>query len=412
MIRMLKALIIVISVLVCIVAPVFASPNWITMDEKPTLIYQIDAEAVVFSGEDSDKQLEIWMKTLQKDGTGSYMVAHYLVKENGLSFILKERTMNSATGVVISSFQNTSDKWSVTTPSSPIGSSATRIFAEYRRNPEGFNLKALSNNLATAPEAKAKDTNRLSAGITVKADPQLSPDVVDKAKMVVEETREFYEHKYGVTLSSPIEVLMVANKENYRKALMEVFKLTPSAADKWAAHTNGISQGNGVITSALNKGAPTWVYYALLCHELTHNYQRQLAPGMPPGKMSWLWEGMADMVSAQIMADKGVQTLAQTRKTWLDYMRKQPNRPLDVKVLGNQSQWFKAEETYGDVTVIHFAGLAVDYLVQQKGYNPLFDYVRLAATTDGPSAFVTAFGMTLDQFSADFQSYINEKLAK
>lgn len=411
MIQMLKWIIIINAILLYIITPVFASPNWITMDNKQTMIFQIDTETVAFSGDNLDKQLEVWMKTLQKDGTGSYTVAHYLVKETGLNFILKERTMYSATGVVTGSFQNKSDRWSETTSSSPIGSIATRLFAEYRKNSE-FNLKSLMDDVAVSPGVKVKDTNCPSKGIIVKADSQLSSDVVDKAKKVAEVTREFYEHKYGITLSNSIEIFMVTNQENYRKALSDVFKLAPNAADKWAAHTNGISQGNGIITYALNKGAPTWAYYAHLCHELTHNYQRQLAPGVAPGKMSWIWEGMADMVSAQIMDDQGVQTLAQTRKTWLDYVRIQPRCPQDVKLLGNQSQWFKAEEAYGDITVIHFAALAVDYLVQKKGYNPLLDYVRLAAINDGPSAFAAAFSMSLDQFSIDFQNYLNEKLIK
>lgn len=415
MTKMLKWLLILIIMLVCTMTPVFAAPNWITVEDKPTVTYQIDTETVVFSGEDTDKQLEVSIKTLQKDGTGTFMVAHYLVKENGLNFILKERTMYSATGMVVSSFQNTADKWSATTSSSPIGSIATRLFAEYRKNPEALNLKNLTNDPVAGSGANtpaARQTQLQPAGITVKADPQLPSDVADKAKKVADATYEFYEHKYGITLSNPIEILMVTNQESYRKALIEVFKLTPEAANNWAAHTNGVSQGNGIITYALHKGAPTWAYYAHICHELTHNYQRQLAPGIPPGKMSWLWEGMADMVSAQIMADQGVQTLVQTRASWLDYVRKQPSRPTDVKMLGNQSQWFKAEGTYGDVNVIHFAALAVDYLVQKKGYNSLFDYVRLAGITDGPSAFSTAFGMSLDQFSTDFQSYFNEQLIK
>jgi hypothetical protein len=126
-------------------------------------VYQVDAETVNFSGEDTDKQLEVWMKSLQKDGAGTYNVAHYLVKEKGLMFILKERTISSANGATLSSFQNTTDKWNATTPNTPIGSIATRLFTEYHKNPEAFNLKSLANPLVEgkgliSTETKMKET--------------------------------------------------------------------------------------------------------------------------------------------------------------------------------------------------------------------------------------------------------------
>lgn len=144
--RLFKVFFILSAIIVWVTASGFAFPNWVTTEEKPTAVYQFDTESVRFSGEDTDKQLEVWMKTLSKDGTGSYLLAHYLVKENGMQFILKDRTFYSANGVATSSFQNKSDKWNATTPDTPIGSIATRLFAEYRKNPESFNSKTLINN--------------------------------------------------------------------------------------------------------------------------------------------------------------------------------------------------------------------------------------------------------------------------
>lgn len=146
MYRLLKLFCIVSVIFVSVTTSGFAS-NWLVMEENSTTVYQIDAETVVFSGENTDKQLEVWMKSIQKDGTGTYNVAHYLVKEKGLTFILKERTISSANGAILSSFQNTTDKWNATTPNTPIGSIAIRLFTEYHKNPETFTLQSLTNNL-------------------------------------------------------------------------------------------------------------------------------------------------------------------------------------------------------------------------------------------------------------------------
>ncbi|MDF2949029.1 MAG: hypothetical protein K0R07_1056 [Sedimentibacter sp.] len=166
--RLLKLFCIVSVILVSVTTSGFAS-NWLVMEENSTSVYQVDAETVNFSGEDTDKQLEVWMKSLQKDGAGTYNVAHYLVKEKGLMFILKERTISSANGAILSSFQNTTDKWNATTPNTPIGSIASRLFAEYHKNPEAFTLQSLTNNLKGAgpfsTETKMKEATETAVDL-------------------------------------------------------------------------------------------------------------------------------------------------------------------------------------------------------------------------------------------------------
>lgn len=133
--------------------PAFAA-KWITVDEKTTANYQVDTETIEFSGGDNDKQLEVWMKTVEKNGSGSYMLSHYLVREN-LNFILKERTTYSISGQVMDSFHNNNlDKWTVTTQNSPIGAIAVRLFADYRKNPESFKNKITANDALFDPALK------------------------------------------------------------------------------------------------------------------------------------------------------------------------------------------------------------------------------------------------------------------
>jgi hypothetical protein len=170
--RSLKHLLILVTLLLWITTPVFAA-NWLTMDEKSTSIYQIDTERITFSGEEADQygQLELWMKTIEKDGSGSYMLSNYLVKKN-LNFVLKERTSYSASGEIKNSFHNTNlDKWLVTTPSSPIGGIAAQIFANYQKDPESLKNMALVNapadpQIVVNPEElkQALDDKRIKNG--------------------------------------------------------------------------------------------------------------------------------------------------------------------------------------------------------------------------------------------------------
>lgn len=114
-----------------------AAPNWTTMHEDQNAVHQVDSERIAFSGDAADRQLEFWMKSVFKNGTG-WMVARYQVKEKGLVYIMKERTFYSPTGQATDSFVNKTDKWLTTTATTPIGAVATRLFADYAQNPDAF----------------------------------------------------------------------------------------------------------------------------------------------------------------------------------------------------------------------------------------------------------------------------------
>lgn len=176
--RLIKVFIIVGVMLAAVTTSGFAA-NWRLLLELPGVDYQVDTETIQFLGEDTNKQLEVWMKSLDKDGTGSYNVAHYSVKENVLQFILKERTFFSSNGDVKSSFQNKSDKWTATTPISPIGYIATHLFAEYHNSPESF----INNPVGKSPLAPeiiaARPTDTIETTETTKL--EVDPDELKQA---------------------------------------------------------------------------------------------------------------------------------------------------------------------------------------------------------------------------------------
>jgi hypothetical protein len=177
MIRGIKVLLLGVTVLIWATTPALAA-TWVTVDERPTAQYQIDTETLNISGEESNRQLEVWMKSIPKNSNGIYMVAQYIVKENDLSFLMKERTTYSASGQNIGKFTAASDKWTANNANSPIGAIAARFFADYRKNPESFKNKEYFNakiSEAAKPASvsvtfdpkelqKALDNNRIKHG--------------------------------------------------------------------------------------------------------------------------------------------------------------------------------------------------------------------------------------------------------
>lgn len=249
----------------------------------------------------------------------------------------------------------------------------------------------------------------LAAEFNVKAGPDVPGPLVEKVKQAAWTTAEFYEARFGLTLDRPVDIVLAASKEEYERALVEVLKFSPESAAKFAKHNKGVSSWH-IVSYRLNGQSSERDIYMHIAHELTHTYQRYLATSRPPGKMTWLWEGMANVVPAQLVEIQGIRKVAETRRGWLDYARRQTGRP-ELKVLLNQQQWFTAMDVYGIDNVYNVATLAVDYLAERKGQEALFAYVRAARTaTDGAAAFRQAFGMELEVFAAEFAGYLAARL--
>lgn len=189
--RFLVYFILPIFILVFENAVVLAAPNWITMDDKPIVTYQVDTETIRFLGDEPDKQLSVWMKSIEKSGALGYMVAHYLVKEN-LNFVLLERSSYSVSGQLLDTFTNKSpDKWTETTKNSPIGSIATRLYVDYRKDPDAFKNNTLQNSLTSTPVTK----NESSASSQIVVDPQEVKKALEDDRIKFKETdgsRNYY----------------------------------------------------------------------------------------------------------------------------------------------------------------------------------------------------------------------------
>ena len=192
MIKVVKYLLVI--VILGVTSPAFAAPQWMTMIELPTLTYQIDQETVGITGAEDDRKLDVWIKMVDKKQGGAYSLAHYLVKESDLSFVLKERTFYSPDSAVTSTYKNSGETWSTTTTNSPVGNIASRLFTDSRQVPRsGKNLP--NSNVEpqlTAAQWLAKGkanyaVKEYDKAITaysqaIKLNPQLSQAVIERGQ--------------------------------------------------------------------------------------------------------------------------------------------------------------------------------------------------------------------------------------
>lgn len=248
-------------------------------------------------------------------------------------------------------------------------------------------------------------TSCYASVINVKADSIFEARTIDLVRQSALDTTDFYQKYFGVSLDKPVDIVLVSSQERFRNALIEVLHMSPYYAEKFAKHNRGVSSWHIVSYRITNKTSKFDVY-SHISHEMTHTVQRQITgTGNAPGKMTWIWEGMANVIPAKLLEEKGVMTISDRRNGWITYARKQTFRP-DLNLLFNQADWFKAMDLYGIDNVYNLATLAVEYLAQKKGYNAIVEYVRFAGKLPAEESFVNAFGMTIEEFRRDFGNYL------
>jgi hypothetical protein len=135
----------------------------------------------------------------------------------------------------------------------------------------------------------------------------------------------------------------------------------------------------------------------IVVHEYFHTVQLSLSMERGARPPEWLAEGSARYFETRVGADHG----------YTDFDRR---RDLDIR----QSRALEPLQTYegrggrldaGEAYTLGF--LASDYLVKAKGVDALKRdlWIQMRLTADWQTAFANVFGVSTDQFYADFEAY-------
>ena len=111
---------------------------------------------------------------------------------------------------------------------------------------------------------------------------------------------------------------------------------------------------------------------------------------------SWLFEGGADWISWKALEAAGLGSLA------AHLAATPPSRDVELSELESYLEYFLAEEARISLSVA-----AVDRLLVGRGASDLIGFYRLVgAGQPWPSAFVSSFGRTVEQFYAEFEALL------
>lgn len=117
---------------------VYASPEWNSRVTTDNVEYYVDKNTIAFSGEESDKVVDFWIKAVDKNKQDSYTVCHLLVRKATPVYIEAKNTVYSLSGDVITSSDSIMKGWQNINPDSYIGIISKQLFAQYQANPNAY----------------------------------------------------------------------------------------------------------------------------------------------------------------------------------------------------------------------------------------------------------------------------------
>ena len=255
------------------------------------------------------------------------------------------------------------------------------------------------------------------AAVNVVAEPGASPAHVAMVQKTVDTFNAVVREDLGAALARDVRVFVCPDRDSYRAVLGRELGLSPDIAARsakvtigfYAVRTSSVAVHFDITGSSAERRA-----YKATAHELFHQLQYQLAGGRLAGSHYWLREGTADLVGALVAEKIGYQSIARWQADQLNVLRRTGKlASLQEIPAADLDRWTTLMEN--DQHPYEMADLMVLRLAAgtDAGYRSFAEYFRLLGRgVANDAAFRQAFGLTVDEFYADFAGYLNANLKK
>lgn len=214
----------------------------------------------------------------------------------------------------------------------------------------------------------------------------------------------------GLPPVSAVDVLICPNPAMVEAAMLEM-RYLPMFAHDVARAAAAIATGPDrmIINESAMVGRTRESMLRLLAHEVAHVVQSAQSWTRID---QWFVEGFAEWASYRAVHWLGLNDYALLRQINLRSIGRASDRPLPrLADLGRSGQWVLAHGSAGGAGTYSQGFLAVEYLIQEKGFETVIGYFRASATsTDRLQTFRQAFGEDFEQFEVRFASHLRALL--
>ena len=231
--------------------------------------------------------------------------------------------------------------------------------------------------------------------LSIESGPDITPEETADFQQAARATTAYYQEQ-GLQLKKPVTLVLTRNRQAFLTESINRFKVSELEVHKAAKAVDALA-GDHLIVFNVDGTPTTRQRVFILAHELTHQYQRELA-GVNAGGVKWMLEGMAEAVGAQLVARAGFFSVPQYKNNWQTGITMSPQKPF-LSELRTSTGWSNSLSTYGGPLTYKTAGLANLILLERYGTPKVIAYFReLGRGATPEAAFRQAFDLDMGQF--------------
>lgn len=198
----------------------------------------------------------------------------------------------------------------------------------------------------------------------------------------------------------------------FEAALVQHLKLKPDVARSAAGFAKAAVGNRRVLVNVPAMATIPWAEQVVtLSHEVAHASQLDLAGRTALNRHQWLVEGFAEWIGFRVAQELGVVDLAAARVEMAQKVRavRQGAGTAPLNQMDAMDQWVRVRQAKGFDATYSVAFLAVDLLVQRRGYPALLEYFRrFRQSNDADAHFAAAFGEELPRFQAALDAWLDK----
>jgi len=213
----------------------------------------------------------------------------------------------------------------------------------------------------------------------------------------------------GLPVPDEVMVYVYSSRDEFERGLVLDGRVSPVRAAELSEFAVGVGRRRQLLLHDEPSQARGREWIRLICHELTHVAQIELAQGEGRAEQ-WLAEGMAEWVAFAVLERLGLDTRARRYEAAVNGVRDHEGLAaarLDLETLGTPRGFTVRHLREGSLPTYQLAFLMADYLIARDSFPRVVEYFRsFSEHQDRRENFRLAFGQTLEDFEREVLAHL------
>ena len=217
-----------------------------------------------------------------------------------------------------------------------------------------------------------------------------------------------FQSRLGQQLHGEYQIVLANNQDDLAEAVKTYCSIPEDKAKELAASSLWIENGSTVLLNASQIESDRQQSFTVGVMLMRVMLGQRM--GQPERSVEWLMRGSGYLMGVARLGEKGLGTLPQYQRAWLDSLRKAGRLP-QLAQMSTADGFRQVSQSYSDDTASVMAEYATAELVSRRGWPSLIRWAEAVRTTgDAQKAFRQIFGQSSVDFEAELQSRVQRQL--